>query len=111
MHLIISLDGNNIKLTLKNGRKIVGEHAWVGEYTLSEQLLPQIDALLKKHKVKKEQVEKIIPKITQPAGVTSARIVQTIAKAWNLGQEMALCQNVWWFIIRNGKKASDILAM
>jgi hypothetical protein len=87
MNLLISLDGNNIKLILKDGRKIVDELFWNDEYTLSEKLLPNIDALLKKSKVKKEEVEKVTTKITKTSGVTSARIVQTVARAWNAGKK------------------------
>jgi hypothetical protein len=89
MNLIISLNVNDIRLVLKSGRKIVGELAWNDEYTLSEKLLPNIDALLKKSKVKKEDVKKVLTKITKNSGVTSSRIVQTVAKAWNKGQGLA----------------------
>jgi len=84
MILHIHLDGNNITLTLKNGRKIVDEFSWIGEYTLNENLLPNIDKLLRKNNVKKEAIEKVVAKITKTSGVTSARIVQTVAKAWNV---------------------------
>lgn len=85
MNLIINLDGSNIKLIIKNGRKIIAESAWEGEYSLSEQLLPKIDALLKKNKISKRDIKKVIPKISQTSGVTSSRIVQTVAKAWKSG--------------------------
>lgn len=84
MILQINLNVNDIKLTLKDGRKIVGELAWTNEYTLSEKLLPNIDALLKKNKVSKKDIKKVTAKITKTSGVTSARIVQTIVKAWNI---------------------------
>jgi hypothetical protein len=89
MILQIFLDVNDIKLTLKDGRKIVGELAWNDEYTLSEKLLPNIDALLKQSQVKKEEVEKITTKITKNSGVTSARIVRTMAAAWKIGKGVA----------------------
>ena len=85
MILNIELDVNQITLTLKDGRKVVGRLEWSGEYTLSELLLPNIDALLKKCGVDKKDVEKVVPKITKTSGVTSSRIVQTVAKAWNAG--------------------------
>jgi len=85
MNLLIELDGNNIKLTLKNGRKTVDELLWLGEYTLSEQLLPKIDELLKKNKIDKKEIKKVQTKISKTSGVTSARIVQTVAKAWGAG--------------------------
>lgn len=86
MNLIISLDINNIKLILKDGRKVIGELLWNDEYTLSEKLLSNIDALLKQSKVSRHDVEKVTTKITKNSGVTSARIVRTIAAAWKIGK-------------------------
>lgn len=91
MILQIALDVNDIKLTLKSGRKIVGELAWTDEYTLSEKLLPNIDALLKKSKVSKHEVEKVTTKITKTSGVTSVRIVKTVASGWNLARKLDKC--------------------
>ena len=85
MLLEINLDRNNIKLILKRGRRTVADFSWQDEYTLSEKLLPNIEALLKKNNVKKQEVEKVTTKISKISGVTSARIVQTVAKAWNIG--------------------------
>ena len=84
MNLIINLDGNDIKLIIKNGKKIVAESSWSDEYSLSEQLLPRIDALIKKNKISKNNIVKVIPKISKISGVTSSRIVQTVARAWNI---------------------------
>jgi tRNA A37 threonylcarbamoyladenosine modification protein TsaB len=86
MNLVISLDINNISLQIKAGRKVVGELSWVGEYTLNEKLLPNIDALLKKNKISPQEIKKVIAKISKNSGVTSTRIVQTLAKGWNAAQ-------------------------
>jgi tRNA A37 threonylcarbamoyladenosine modification protein TsaB len=86
MNLIITLDVNDIKLELKNGRKVVGELAWTDEYTLSEKLLPNIDLLLRKNKISKNDVDKVLTKISKSSGVTSVRIVKTIAKAWMIAK-------------------------
>lgn len=86
MILQIILDVNDIKLVLKDGRKIVGELSWTDEYTLSEKLLPNIDELLKKNKVSVDEVTKAMAKISKTSGVTSSRIVQTVVKAWNAAQ-------------------------
>lgn len=87
MNLIISLDVNDIKLTLKDGRKIVDTLAWNDEYTLSEKLLPNIHRLLEKNNVSKSRV-KLVGKITKNSGVTSSRIVKTIVTAWKIGNGM-----------------------
>lgn len=95
MYLTIDLDGNNIKLSIKDGRKIVAESFWSGEYSLSEQLLPKIDELLKKNKIDKSEIEKVTTKISQISGVTSSRIVQTVAKAWNIGMSSSVRPAGW----------------
>ncbi|MEI8344005.1 MAG: hypothetical protein WCF93_03590 [Candidatus Moraniibacteriota bacterium] len=92
MLLNISLDRNDIKITLKNGRKVVDVLTWNDEYTLSEQLLLNIDKLLQKNKIAKKQIEKVTTKITKTSGVTSIRIVQTVAKAWNIGSDLLASQ-------------------
>lgn len=83
MNLIISLDSNDIKLTLKDANKTISESSWHGEHSLSEQLLAQIDALLQKNGVKRGQVEKVETEISETTGITSRRIVETVAEAWN----------------------------
>ena len=88
MNLIISLDVNDIKLTIKDGRKTVGELFWTGEYTLSELLLPNIDKLFRENKISKSKVTKASAKITKNSGVTSSRIVQTVVKAWNAAHKL-----------------------
>jgi hypothetical protein len=85
MELIIALDGNNITLTIKEGERVIDELAWTGEYTLSEQLLLKIDELLLKNGLNREAVDKVLTSISSTSGVTSSRIVQTIAQAWNAG--------------------------
>ncbi|HEX8974291.1 MAG TPA: hypothetical protein VF817_02270 [Patescibacteria group bacterium] len=87
MNLTIELDGNDIKLVLKDGRKIIDSFAWFGEHSLSEHLLPNIDKLLKKNRISKEEIEKLSAKISKVSGVTSARIVKTVVKAWEAGKK------------------------
>ena len=84
MTLLIKLDGNNIDLSLLDGDKVLGELAWVGEHSLSELLLSKIDELLQENKVAKEAVQKIETQISATSGVTSSRIVETVARAWNV---------------------------
>ncbi len=88
MILQILLDVNDISLTLKDGRKIVGELSWTDEYTLSEKLLPNIDLLLKKNKISKNEIRKVTTKITKNSGVTSSRIVKTVARAWKVADSL-----------------------
>lgn len=84
MDLIISLDGSDIKLILKDGEKVSAERGWHGEHALSEKLLGEIEELLAECSVQKEEVARIIPQISSVSGVTSRRIVEAVAKAWDL---------------------------
>ncbi|HPX94042.1 MAG TPA: hypothetical protein PLF30_00545 [Candidatus Moranbacteria bacterium] len=84
MVLYIELDGNNISVTIKKGGKTIDSSSWFGEHSLSEQLLVKIDELLEKNGIDKKEIKKVVPKISKTSGVTSSRIVQTLAKAWNV---------------------------
>ncbi|HOF42408.1 MAG TPA: hypothetical protein PLF86_00985 [Candidatus Moranbacteria bacterium] len=84
MVLYIELDGNNISVTIKKGGKTIDSSSWFGEHSLSEQLLVKIDELLEKNGIDKKEIKKVVPKISKTSGVTSSRIVQTLAKAWNI---------------------------
>ena len=86
MILFIQLDANDIKLTIKDGDKTIGESSWHGEHSLSEQLLGKIDELLKESGLKKEDIEKVETQVSETTGVTSRRIVETVAEAWNVGR-------------------------
>jgi hypothetical protein len=88
MILLIQLDGNDIKLAIKDVDKTIAESSWQGEYSLSEQLLGKIDELITENGLKKEEIEKVETRISETTGVTSRRIVETVAEAWNAGKQM-----------------------
>ncbi|HBP00969.1 MAG TPA: hypothetical protein DD454_02050 [Candidatus Moranbacteria bacterium] len=83
MLLKIILEKSTVKLVLKEGTKDVAETSWLGDFSLSERLLLEIDILLEKNNFSKEQVEKAVAIYDEQSSVTSARIVQTVADAWN----------------------------
>lgn len=89
MVLNIFLDANDIKLIIKDGGKTIAESFWHGEHSLSEQLLGKIDDLLDENGLKKEDIEKVETEVSETTGVTSRRIVETVAEAWNVGREIA----------------------
>jgi len=88
MILLIKIDNNDIKLTIKDGDKAIAESFWHGEHSLSEQLLGKIDELLNENGLEKGDIEKVETKVSETTGVTSRRIVETVAEAWNVGKEM-----------------------
>lgn len=84
MTLEIILEKSNVKLVLKKDDKAVAESGWDGDLSLSERLLVEIDGLLEKSGIAKEQVGKAVAIYDEESSVTSARIVQTVADAWNV---------------------------
>lgn len=86
MKLEIHLAENKITLFLKEKGKIVSRSGWREENNLSQRLLPEIDKLLKKNKIKKESVQKAEVKTDIPAGFTTARIAKSVANAWNFAR-------------------------
>lgn len=83
MFLEIILEKSTVKLLLKNEDKIIAESGWEGDLSLSERLLVEIGNLLESSGFSKEQVNKAIAIYDEESSVTSARIVQTVADAWN----------------------------
>ena len=78
------MEKSNVKLLIKDGDKIVAQSGWDGDLSLSERLLGEIDNLLRCNGFSKEQVGKAVAVYDEESSVTSARIVQTVADAWNI---------------------------
>ena len=85
MILIIDLSGKEIELILEKDKKILDSFEWEGLYQLSETLLLNIDKLLKKNKVKLNEIKDI--KIIES---TDSIISTRIAKAVALGLKVKL---------------------
>lgn len=83
MLLQIILEKSVVRIVLKKDKKIIAESGWDGDLSLSEKLLPEIDALLKKNGFSKSDVEKAEAVCDEKSSVTSIRIVETVVKAWN----------------------------
>lgn len=83
MFLEIILEKSTVRILLKEADRTVAESGWEGDLSLSEKLLSEIDALLLKNSVEKKDIEKAVAVYDEESSVTSARIVQTVAAAWN----------------------------
>ncbi|GBE17015.1 hypothetical protein BMS3Abin15_00848 [bacterium BMS3Abin15] len=82
MYLYIHLKKEKITLQLKDNKKVIGSSLWNDENNLSEKLLPEIDKLIRKNKINKENI-KLTVKTDIPAGYTTTRIAKSVANAWN----------------------------
>jgi len=70
--------GKKVVLLLKQGREVISRFQWTGLYKLSETLLPEIDKLLKKNKIKLTHIKEIEVKASQESMV-GTRIAKVIA--------------------------------
>ncbi len=78
MILIIDLSKKQVELVLKEGNRNIASHKWAGLYNLSETLIPEIDKLLKKNKVKLDDVKKI-EVIDSKESMVGTRIAKAVA--------------------------------
>ena len=66
-----------------DGEKIVSRSVWKEENNMSQKLLPEIDKIIKKNKLKLNCVKKMEVKSDIPARFTTVRIAKTVAKTFN----------------------------
>ncbi len=74
--------GKNI-LYLINGKKIISRSVWVEKNNMSQKLLPEIDKIIKKNKLKSSDVKRMKVKSDIPAGFTTTRIAKAVAKTFD----------------------------
>lgn len=70
-------------IALQAGKKMLDSMAWKDANNLSRELLQKIDFLLRKNKLKPQNVSKMTVKSDIPTGYTSVRIAKTVAKLFN----------------------------
>lgn len=86
MILEIRLEKSHVKITLMKDGVVIAEKSWEGDLSLSERLLVEIDGLFEKNNIAKDDIQKAVAIYDERSSVTSARIVQTVADAWNLSK-------------------------
>jgi len=83
MHLELYLTQDIALLYLKDKKKIIDSSIWLENNNLSQKLLSEIDKIIRKNKLKKEDIQKIEVKSDIPVGYTTTRIAETVAKTYN----------------------------
>ena len=83
MKNIIKIKDRVVELVLQDGKLILDTHKFPDEYHLSEELLPEIDKLLKKNKLTPADIKKITVKSDLGDNFTTCRIAKAVANAWN----------------------------
>jgi len=83
MVLQLCLKKEKNKICLINGGKIVSQSVWKEENNMSQKLLPEIDKIIKRNKLKLSRIKRIELESGIPASFTTVRIAKTTAKIFN----------------------------
>ena len=87
MQLTIKIENREIKLLLRQKKRVLDEKSFVEECNLMEKLLLEIDALLKKNKLEPKDIENIRVNSNLSESYTTTRIAKSVANAWTLGEK------------------------
>ena len=83
MKLELHLAKNKATLYLKNKNGVIDKSEWLENNNLSQKLLLGIDKIIRRNRLKKEDIKNMEIKADIPVGYTTTRIAQTIAKTYN----------------------------
>lgn len=88
MIVTIKIKNRTVELILKKNKRVLGIHKFPDEFHLSEELLPEIDKLLKKNKLTPANVKRITVESDLGENFTTCRIAKAVANAWNWGASL-----------------------
>jgi len=83
MRIVIKIKDKKIRLILGENSQILDSLDFPEERQLSEKLLPNIDKLLKRNRLKTEDIEKMDVESDWGNNFTTFRIAKTVADTWN----------------------------
>lgn len=83
MQIVIEIKNKITKLILKDGQKTLDEVVFEAEENISEKLLPNFDALLKKNKLTLEDIESVEVETDLGDTFTSRRIAEAMKNAFD----------------------------
>ncbi len=83
MKIIIDIKNRKIKIALWRNQTKIDSLNIEEEHTLSEQLLPQIDKLLRNNQLDSQAIASVEVKSDQGDNFTTTRIARAMAETWN----------------------------
>lgn len=83
MVIKIKIKDRTVELVLQEGKRVLDTHKFPDEFRLSEELLPEIDKLIKRNKLEPKDIKKITVKSDLGENFTTCRIAKAVANAWN----------------------------
>jgi len=110
MKYTILLDSSNTSLTvgLANDDSLLDSISYEAWQTQSEHMIPELDKLMKKHQVNKDDITSVVTAIG-PGSYTGVRIALTIAKTIATALKIDLYPVSSLQILKNGSKPSICL--
>jgi tRNA A37 threonylcarbamoyladenosine modification protein TsaB len=83
MKIVIKIENRTVELLLLDKQKLVDSFKFAEERQLSERLLPEIDKMLKKNKLKTEDIEKIEVESDLGDNFTTYRLAKIVSDTYN----------------------------
>ncbi len=87
MEILITIKEKKVKVALMENEVERDVLEIVEEHSLSQQLLPSIDELLKRNQLISKDIEKMRVESDRDESFTTTRIAQAAANAWNYVQQ------------------------
>ena len=88
MEIRINIENKSVEIFLLDGEIILDKAAIEQEYGLSEELLPKIDELLTRNKLRVRDVDEMNVKSDMGENFTTYRIAMATANAFNWGKNL-----------------------
>jgi tRNA A37 threonylcarbamoyladenosine modification protein TsaB len=83
MIIQIKIENRTVELVLQKGKQVLDTRGFPDEFHLSEELLPEIDKLIKKNKLTPADIKKITVKSDLGENFTTQRIACAVANTFN----------------------------
>lgn len=85
--ILIEIKNKQARIILKDGENSVGEFVFTNEYRISSDLLPEIEKLIRKNGLEREDIGKMEVETDLGESFTSRRIAEATANAFNWAKE------------------------
>lgn len=83
MIIKIKIENKTVEVSIFNKKKLIDKIIITEEHRLSEDLLPTIELLLKKNKIKLESISKMFLESDLGENFTTCRIAKAVVNAFN----------------------------
>lgn len=82
MKLTVKIKHKLVEISLLKNHKTVDRLTFPENHNLSEKLLPAINSLLKKNKLRPQDIKEFVTQTDAPESFTTSRIAKIVEKTW-----------------------------